>query len=45
MQFMSVALAGKDPGEFTPPPPRAENTAVAHKVDTPDVAPGDGESH
>jgi len=45
MQFMSIALAGKDPGEFTPPPPRAENTAVAHKVDTPDVAPGDGESH
>jgi penicillin-binding protein 1A len=44
MQFMSIALAGKDPGEFTPPP-RAENTAVAHKVDTPDVAPGDGESH
>ncbi len=43
MQFMSVALAGKDPGEFQPPP--SEGTAVAHKVDTPDVAPGDGELH
>ncbi len=44
MQFMNVALAGKDPGEFLPPsgmPP----SAVAHKVDTPDVAPGDGETH
>jgi penicillin-binding protein 1A len=43
MQFMSIALAGKDPGEFEPPP--SEGTAVAHKVDTPDVAPGDGELH
>jgi penicillin-binding protein 1A len=45
MQFMSVALAGKDPGEFQPAPAPA-NTAVAQKrVDTPDVAPGDGETH
>jgi len=43
MQFMSTALAGKDPGEFQPPP--SEGTAEAHKVDTPDVAPGDGELH
>jgi penicillin-binding protein 1A len=44
MQFMNVALAGKDPGEFQPVPgPR--NSAVAQKVDTPDVAPGDGELH
>ncbi len=44
MQFMSVALAGKDPGEFQPAPlPRS--SAVAQKVDTPDVAPGDGETH
>jgi penicillin-binding protein 1A len=43
MQFMSIALAGKDSGEFEPPP--SEGTAVAHKVDTPDVAPGDGELH
>jgi penicillin-binding protein 1A len=49
MQFMTVALAGKDPGEFQPAP-AAGNTAVARKidapkVDTPDVAPGDGELH
>jgi penicillin-binding protein 1A len=43
MQFMNVALAGKDPGEFQPPP--ASQNAVAQKVDTPDVAPGDGETH
>jgi penicillin-binding protein 1A len=44
MQFMNVALAGKDPGEFQPAPlPR--NSAVAQKVNTPDVAPGDGELH
>ncbi len=43
MQFMNVALAGKDAGEF---PAAPEMTgAVARKVDTPDVAPGDGESH
>ena len=44
MQFMSAALAGKDPGEFAPAP-ATPNPAVAHKVDTPDVSPGDGESH
>src|ERR1700675_538836 len=44
MQFMSVALAGKDPGEFQPAPGQ-ENSAVARRVDTPDVAPGDGETH
>ena len=44
MQFMNVALAGKDPGEFQPPPAPG-NSAVARKVDTPDVAPGDGELH
>jgi len=44
MQFMNVALAGKDAGEF-PAPPTLPGTAVAHKVDTPDVAPGDGETH
>jgi penicillin-binding protein 1A len=43
MQFMNVALAGKDPGEF-PAAPEIPS-AVAHKVDTPDVAPGDGETH
>ena len=44
MQFMNAALAGKEPGEFQPPPAE-ENAAVARKVDTPDVAPGDGELH
>ena len=45
MQFMTVALAGKDPGEFQPVPDQG-NTAVAQKkVDTQDVAPGDGETH
>jgi penicillin-binding protein 1A len=44
MQFMNVALAGKDPGEFQPAPALG-NSAVARKVDTPDVAPGDGELH
>jgi penicillin-binding protein 1A len=44
MQFMNVALAGKDPGEFQPPLAQG-STAVARKVDTPDVAPGDGETH
>ncbi|MBZ5657192.1 MAG: PBP1A family penicillin-binding protein [Acidobacteriia bacterium] len=44
MQFMNVALAGKDPGEFQPPPHVPANS-VAQKVDTPDVAPGDGETH
>jgi penicillin-binding protein 1A len=43
MDFMNVALAGKDPGEFQPPP--SLGTSVARRVDTPDVAPGDGESH
>ena len=43
MQFMNLALAGKEPGEFQPAP---ANTAGEQKrVDTPDVAPGDGETH
>ena len=37
-------MAGKDPGEFSPPP-ASQNPSVAQKVDTPDVAPGDGETH
>ncbi|MBZ5614862.1 MAG: PBP1A family penicillin-binding protein [Acidobacteriia bacterium] len=45
MQFMNVALAGKEPGDF-PAAPAPANTGVAQKkVDTPDVAPGDGETH
>ncbi len=43
IDFMNVALAGKEPGEFQEP--LSQGTSVARKVDTPDVAPGDGESH
>ncbi len=39
IQFMNVALAGKDPGEFQPPPASA-TPATAQKLDTPDSAPG-----
>jgi hypothetical protein len=45
MQFMSVALAGKEPGEFQPAPEPANTSVAQKKVDTPDVAPGDGELH
>ena len=41
MNFMKVALAGREPGEFQPPPA----TAAAQKVDTPDWAPGEDEIH
>ena len=44
MQFMNAALAGKDPGEFQHAPAQG-NSAVVQKIDTPDVAPGDGETH
>ncbi len=43
MNFMTVAMAGKDAGEFQPPP--ATSHAVAQKVDTPDTAPATEESH
>jgi penicillin-binding protein 1A len=38
MDFMKVALAGKDAGEFQAPPQLPPN-ALANKVDTPDTAP------
>ena len=44
MDFMRVALKGKDNEQFGEPPPSAPN-AVAQKVDTPDQSAGDGESH
>ncbi len=44
MDFMKVALAGKEPGEFEPPPVLPSN-AVAQKVDTPDAAPSAEEAH
>ncbi|SPF44648.1 Penicillin-binding protein 1A [Candidatus Sulfotelmatobacter kueseliae] len=42
MNFMTAAMAGKDAGDFQPPPalPRA-----AQKVDTPDTAPATEEAH
>jgi hypothetical protein len=43
MNFMTVALAGKDPGEFQPPPNMPG--PAAQKVDTPDAAPATEESH
>src|SRR5579863_4523276 len=43
MNFMTVAMAGKDAGDFQPSPiqPRAN----AQKIDTPDAAPAAEESH
>ena len=44
MDFMRVALKGRESEDFAAPPPTAPN-AVAQKVDTPDQTPGDGETH
>lgn len=44
MDFMKTALAGKDPGEFQPPP-AAQPNAIARKLDTPDTAPAADETH
>ncbi len=43
MNFMTAAMAGKEAGDFQPPP--ANPHAVAQKVDTPDTAPAAEESH
>jgi len=44
MQFMSAALAGKDAGQFQPPPELPpQNTAQF--LDTPDLAPAGDETH
>lgn len=43
MDFMKVALAGKDPGQFQPPP--APTGTVPPKVDTADTAPAEDEVH
>ena len=43
MNFMTVAMAGKDEGDFQPAP--AGLHPVAQKVDTPDTAPAAEESH
>jgi penicillin-binding protein 1A len=42
MNFMTVAMAGKDAGNFEPPAVEAHTT---EKVDTPDTAPAAEESH
>ncbi len=44
MDFMKTALAGKDPGEFQPPPD-ATPSAPPQKLDTPDTAPAGDEAH
>jgi penicillin-binding protein 1A len=44
MDFMRVALQGRENESFTPPQP-VPHSAVAQAVDTPDQAPGDGETH
>ena len=43
MDFMKVALQGKDSEDFVAPPPNPN--AVAQRVDTSDQSAGDGESH
>jgi penicillin-binding protein 1A len=43
MNFMTVAMAGKDAGDFQPSPLAPH--AVAQKVDTPDAAPATEEAH
>jgi penicillin-binding protein 1A len=42
MNFMTIAMSGKDAGEFQPPPITQH---TADKVDTPDTAPATEESH
>jgi len=42
MNFMTSAMAGKDAGDFQPPP---EMPHLAQKVDTPDTAPATEEAH
>jgi penicillin-binding protein 1A len=44
MEFMKVALAGKEPGDFLPPPD-AVPSPTPHPVDTPDTAPAGDETH
>ncbi len=44
MNFMKVAMAGKDPGMFQAPPILSSNPS-ALKIDTPDTAPAGDEVH
>jgi len=43
INFMTAAMAGKEAGEFEPPP--VAPPAAAQKLDTPDTAPAAEESH
>src|SRR6202522_1811839 len=43
MNFMTAAMAGKDPGQFQTVPDAP--ATVAQKVDTPDTVPGEDETH
>ncbi|MGC2057339.1 MAG: PBP1A family penicillin-binding protein [Candidatus Sulfotelmatobacter sp.] len=43
MNFMSAAMAGKDAGQFQPPPQTPG--PVPQKLDTPDTVPGADETH
>lgn len=45
IDFMKVAITGKDQEQFPAAPQDVEKSKVAHKLDTPDFRPGDGESH
>jgi penicillin-binding protein 1A len=45
MDFMKVALAGKEPGEFQLPQSPAAVIGTPQKLDTPDTAPGADEVH
>ena len=44
MDFMRTAMAGKEPGEFQPPPEMTPSTAI-QRLDTPDSAPAGDETH
>ena len=45
LDFMKVAIAGKDNEQFPQLSPDENAKPVAQKVDTPDFRPGDGEAH
>ncbi len=45
MDFMKVALKGRETEDFLAPAAAPRAITAEQKVDTPDVAPGDGESH
>ena len=44
MDFMRTAMAGKEPGEFQPPPETTQSVAI-RRLDTPDSAPAGDEIH